>query len=125
MVIEPDPETINVKTQKKMELAIKLCKYSDEAKQIQYKGDHKEGSSITACGYTAPLMAIVVMFLDNYNITDLEMIKHMHVLYQGECRQLDLYMLTHGINQCVGYLWNLNLHKGVGIDALILNKSIT
>jgi hypothetical protein len=122
MDIEPEYVSSDIKTHKKMELAVKLCEYCDIAKQHQYKVTPFMGSSLTACGYTAPLMAIIVMFLDKYNITDLERM-NLSVSHQGTCRKLDLNLLTNGINQCVGYLWNLHLARGVGIDALILNAS--
>ena len=113
------------KTYKMLQTAVQLCELCDQSLSSQYRGSTgKFSTAITACGYTAPLMAIAVMFLDQYGITDIETIPRINVqLPSGQCVQLTREILTAGFNQATGYLWNLHSSSGVGIDELIQNQS--
>ena len=109
---------------KMLQTAVQLCELCDQSLSSQYTGPTGNGISIYACGYTAPLMAIAVMFLNHYGITELETIPRISVqLTSGQCVQLTRHILTAGFNQATGYLWNLHGDRGVGIDQLIQSQS--
>ena len=104
-----------------LETALKLLEHCDREKTTQYT--RLTGTSMHACGYTAPGMAVAILFLEKYKIISLDNLSQITVTVNGQCQPLTTELLTIGLNGAIGYLWNLHLTFGVGLDQLIIYKS--
>ena len=117
------PSTLNLLQKKHtmLQTAIQLLEVCNAETLRQYT--HIRATSIYACGYTAPGMAIAMLFLEKYELTSLDQISRIMVQVQGQCRSLTPELLSIGINGAIGYLYNLHYGLGVGLDVLIVGKS--
>lgn len=108
--------------EEQLNTALNLCNTCDLHKNNQYT-HLNNGRSITACGYTAPALAITILFLEHYNINKLTDLNSVFVNETGECIKLTPELLTAGVNAGVGYLWNLHSKLGVGLDVIVRDHS--
>jgi hypothetical protein len=104
--------------EEQLNTALQLCNTCDLHKDHQYTHLNKV-RSITACGYTAPALAVTILFLEHYGINKLEDLNSVFINETGECIKLTPELLTAGVNAAVGYLWNLHSGLGVGLDVIV------
>ena len=120
--LQPSPLQLLLQQKHTMlQTATQLLEVCDAEAIKQYT--YIRGTSIYACGYTAPGMAIAMLFLEKYGLISLKQISTINVVVEGQCTQLTPELLSIGINGAIGYLYNLHFNLGVGLDVLILSKS--
>ena len=120
-VFSPCPPSMLQTKHTMLETAIQLVQVCNAETLRQYT--HIQGTSLYACGYTAPGMAIAMLFLEKYGLTSLDQLSTIQVMVQGQCRPLTPELLSIGINGAIGYLFNLHYGLGVGLDVLIVGNS--
>jgi hypothetical protein len=108
--------------EEQLNTALQLCNTCDLHKDHQYT-HLKNVRASAACGYTAPALAITILFLEHYGINKLEDLNSVFVNETGKCIQLTPELLTAGVNAGVGYLWNLHSELGVGLDVIVRDHS--
>jgi len=80
---------------------------------------------IFCCAYTAPTMAVSVMFLQHFGITTLAEFedKLIHEQIIGpSCTPLTNAAVCNGINEVMGNIWSHHFEHGTGIDAWIQRR---
>jgi len=80
---------------------------------------------IFCCAYTAPTMAVSVMFLQYFGITTLD--EYEHKLTDGQiigpsCTPLTNAAVCNGINEVMGHIWSHHYLHGTGIDVWIQQR---
>jgi len=77
---------------------------------------------IFCCAYTAPTIAISILFLQHYGITratQLESMLNQHQLLDPNCTPLTPESVCNGINEVMGNIWSHHYEHGTGIDTWI------
>jgi len=108
----------------RLNTAIKLVSICSDDMICQYKNPITKGRySHCTCGYTAPAIVIIMLFLEHYDIRDIDQLNKIHVIVGSQCVQLTRELFTSGVNQTVGYLWDNHYNLGVGVMHLIKQRS--
>jgi hypothetical protein len=107
---------------RQIKLAIRLISVCNTHRQTQYKNERTSRNQIHTCGYTAPVMAATMLFLDSYNINSERELWQQTFLQGGQCLNLTPHLFTAGINEAVGHLWDLHAPFGTGIMYLNANQ---
>lgn len=107
---------------RQIKLAIRLISVCNTNRRTQYKNRRTSGNQIHTCGYTAPVMAATMLFLDSYNINSEREIWQQTFLQGDQCLNLTPHLFTAGINEAVGHLWDLHAPFGTGIMYLNANQ---
>jgi len=107
--------------------AIKITYFCNQDTREQWK--KTTANKIYACGYTAPTMAISMLFLEHNNVSNISELKakipeNVSVIIDGTCKTIPRRKyITGGINEATGYLFNHHLMFNAGIDYLVQNTS--
>jgi hypothetical protein len=103
---------------RQIKLAIRLISVCNTHRQTQYKNEITSRNQIHTCGYTAPVMAATMLFLDSYNINSERELWQQTFLQGDQCLYIKPHLFTAGINEAVGHLWDLHTPFGTGIAYL-------
>jgi hypothetical protein len=103
---------------RQIKLAIRLISVCNTHRQTQYKNEITSRNQIHTCGYTAPVMAATMLFLDSYNINSERELWQQTFLQGDQCLYITPHLFTAGINETVGHLWDLHTPFGTGIAYL-------
>lgn len=80
---------------------------------------------IFCCAYTAPTMAVSVMFLQYFGITTLAEYEHKltdQKIVGPSCTPLTDAAVCNGINEVMGHIWSHHYLHGTGIDVWIQQR---
>lgn len=110
----------------KLMCAMDMTRTCERQRCSHFKGPTgNPGTYIYCCAYTAPTMALSVMFLDHYGITStaqLDQALTAHEIMGPDCKTpLTHVALANGINEVMGHIWSHHRLHGTGIDAWIVD----
>jgi len=108
----------------KLRCAMDMTRACERQRCAHFRGHTGFGGAIHCCAYTAPTMAISVMFLDHYGITSTAQLDDRltrRLIFSPDCTPLTHVALTNGINEVVGHIWSHHRLHGTGIDAWIVD----
>jgi len=108
----------------KLRCAMDMTRMCEQQRCVHFKGHTGFGGAIHCCAYTAPTMAISVMFLDHTGITSTAQLNDRltrQLIQSPDCTPLTQLALTNGINEVVGHIWSHHRWYGTGIDAWIVD----